>query len=292
VILKDREKFLAFDEYGYYHFDFSDAKVLPKLTSSVFPVFLEVNKFKTVGAGLLERLKMLDEEKEFDPYYKVRGAVAEMFTLQYMIEIYKEYKNIDITALRFSPKQKNFDMFPKDTRFGGVVDIGISKPEEERAVLEVKGKSMKDYDKIITNGQVPEEELWQGKLLAYKSQTQKLFMCYVFFDERQEAEMQRITTDILNRGLNMEDYVEDKINDIIKSLSFTHNSVEIRPLKYIIEIKDVKEAMESAWELYETLYKNQKIYKGYFSNKEQAYLNTMLSKAQQDKLAAEEDLPF
>jgi len=89
-----------------------------KITSRAFACLLGKNTFESAGKTILERCNMVEKEA---------------------------YKKMEIKVLSWDAKSVNFDNFAKNPTFGGLLDRAISEPKEERAVIEVKSKSLKDY---------------------------------------------------------------------------------------------------------------------------------------------------
>ncbi|MCK9319546.1 hypothetical protein, partial [Methanoculleus sp.] len=194
--LKDGINFEFDSETRNYKFDFSNAKV-KKVTSRAFPILLGKNQYNSIGYGVLERCGFIDFEP-IEKWYTVRGAIAEQFAYDYILETYTKH-GIDIKMKAMSPKMfKGYDAFPNNEKFGGVPDIGISEPQDQRAVIEVKSKNIKKYDELIEKTIYPLEEVLQGKQLACLSKVNKLLMVWVFFTDKQENLIKEVTNKIKN----------------------------------------------------------------------------------------------
>jgi hypothetical protein len=276
MILKDGIKVEYDDILSSYAFDFKTAKV-KKVTSRAFPQLLDKNKWQSIGWAVLDRCGFLAKE-EIDPFYLVRGNVAELIVDKYLNTVYKE-KGIDIQTKRFTVQEVDYDMFPKNKRFGRVVDIGIAKPLDKRAVVEVKSKNMKNYNMIAVDKNVPEEEVLQGKFLARLSQTEKLLMAYVFFTDSQEAVIKKrmaVADDGYEQALAVQLY----------------GDVKIKMIPCEINNEEMDGLMEDAWEKLDRLVDLGAIPAEYFNSDEIRYLNTFLPEKPKSPLVSEDDLPF
>ncbi len=212
------------DSYVFGHFDETKFK---KVTSRAFSCLLGDNHFESIGKTILERFK-LTEYQPIDEYWGVRGDIAELIVLEFMKDTY-EKQGIELELRTWTKEEVSYDNFSRNEKFGGLLDIAISSPEEYRAVIEVKSKSMKDVDKIKkSKGNI--EEVLQGKFLTYLSNVKKCLMVYVFFTPEQEQEIKKHTKekDQDYPGLNFAKMV-------ITKMDLTPNSVKILPFKHIIE---------------------------------------------------------
>ena len=272
-----------------YVFDFSQAKKVGKVTSRMFPILIGKNGFNGIGYGVLDRCGFLDSEP-FDTYYTVRGAIGEYFVHEYVKEMYGK-RGVEIETKTFESMisydgGKTFygnDLFKKNERFGGVVDIAIAKPVEARAVIEVKSKSAKDIEKIVTNGNYPDEEVLQGMQLACLSKVDKLLMAYIFFSEIQEKNLKALMPTIEN--VNNFD-----IEELVKGLRWTAKDFDIHIKKFTVNLDEVQNDMDKA---YENLHRNIKlgsIHELHFTNNEIAYLDNLIR--QKTGQPIEEDTPF
>lgn len=165
-----------------------------KVTSTVFPRLIGANDYESIGKSILERFNAIEKE-EIDPYYSVRGDIGELLALDYLK---KKYDGIVLKT--WDKSEVAYDNFPFNDRFGGLIDIAIVKPTEMRAVVEVKSKSLKDYQKI-EKGRGNKDEIKQGVFLAKMSNVDKCIMLYVFFSTFQEDKIKRIMQKYANPGI-------------------------------------------------------------------------------------------
>ena len=274
-----------------------DTSKINKVTSRMFPILNNKNSFNGVGYAVLDRLGLLEFES-IDIYYTIRGAIGEILARQFVEKMYKEGLKVDIETVAFDSQisydgGKTFygnDNFKTNPKFGGVLDIAIKSPEAYRAVIEVKSKSLKDYEYIVVKKSPPEEEVEQGLMLAHLSRVDKLLMVYIFFDELQEKTLRNYVYAIQN------DTPQPTTEEIIEALNFKIEYFKICPLKYTVNHDEVQQRMDNA---YENLHRIAKgggvISKIHFKNEEIMYLNSVVPKEdlkEELSKAIIEDLPF
>jgi hypothetical protein len=199
------------------------------------------NTFESAGKTILERCNMVEKET-IDPYYTVRGAIGAHRIEDYFIDVYKKYKNMEIKVLSWDAKSVNFDNFAKNPTFGGLLDRAISEPKEERAVIEVKSKSLKDYP-FIDGKKGVEEEVLQGKFLSTLSKTETCHMAYIFFDEQQETLLKNYVKDLINLGDNVNNI---NAKDVIKALNWRYELFKIKVYKHVVDFKEIDELMQES----------------------------------------------
>lgn len=253
-------------------FVFDKEKIKPKkITSRAFPELLGLNKYNSIGKAILDRWGLLVKE-DIDEMYIKRGELAETFANNYLKEKYAKITGKELITKQFNTKEENYDMFKKNENFGGVVDIGISEPEEQRAVVEVKSKNIKDYTKIIENGEIPQHETLQGEFLAFLSKTKKYIMAYVFFTNEQEEE-------IREKGVNV---------------SFSYKDVIIKTKTFIVDEETTKERMIKVLKIYKNACEDGKISLSLFDDNEVIYLKTLLKTEEPRRIPiiTDDDLPF
>jgi hypothetical protein len=288
---------ITFDEMTkMFMFEGIDAGKMKKVTSRHFPTLLGENKWNSVASAILDRCGLLERE-EIDPYYMVRGAIGEILVQEYVERQYKS-ANIDgIEIKRFTPKDVGWDMFKKNNRFGGVVDLAITAPPERRAVIEVKSKSMKDKAWIAGKGNYPTEEVMQGLFLGVMSKVKKTIMAYIFFSPDTEASIraycekngydESVATDYL-KAHNLDPFDTQKIVIHMKSFSLEDEKTST----------EIETKMEKAFETLQRSVENKGIWKDNFSEEEQAYLMDIIKRTggkEGEKIAkqfSDDDLPF
>ena len=144
-----------------------------KITGHSFVGLIGFDPFKSIGDTLLTMHKIVKEE--VDPKWLKRGNFAE----KVILTVYqREHK-----CVTYDPKQIHYDNFSLEN-FGGLIDIELP---EERTLIEVKSKSMKDYD-YITFKQ-PQQEVYQGLYYGFLRGYSTITMEWVFFDEKTEDEI-------------------------------------------------------------------------------------------------------
>jgi hypothetical protein len=235
-----------------------------KITSRAFPSILGKNKWESSGKTILERYGLIEKE-QIDPYYLVRGNLAEKIAYDYLKNHYKTKKNTDITLATWNKDEIHYDNFPKNEKFGGMIDIAISSPQEFRAVVEVKSKSMKDFESIKGNNG-NEEEVLQGVFLTYLSQAEKCLMVYVFFTPEQEKAIK----DGTGQNIGFED-------------------VKIMVFKHMVSDYDMPTLTTVAFQNLQLFKASRSIASIYFSKEECDYLQKL---AGGEMHIIEDDLPF
>ena len=154
----------------YLIFDKEELK-LKKITGHRFSELSGKDGFKTKGDCLVNMF--LNIKEQIDPYYKLRGNIAEKIAYNYLC---KKYPSIKWTL--HTTEDENYDMFKEDKNFGGVIDIDGN---DYQVIVEVKGKSLKDKKWIMKKGNIGEE--WQALYYGCQKQAQQVIMVYVFFPE-------------------------------------------------------------------------------------------------------------
>lgn len=262
------------DTTNEYTFNLSGVK-RKKIASRRLPVLLNMNKFSSVGKGLLE-INDLIKPDPFDSWYTVRGAIAEHFAQHELRRYIRDTKGVEITKLlAFNPREANYDQFKYNEFFGGVIDIAIQEPQSLRSVAEVKSKSLKNMS-YITEDNIPQEELYQGFLLAYLSKAPTLYMVYVFFNEEQETKIKELTKAIQKSGSNIDDAVDNKLHFILKKLDIGYRDLEYKVFEKPVNEKTMDFQMEKAKKLVLRFTETGKVYKLQLAPEEVIYLNNLL----------------
>lgn len=227
------------DSYVFGHFDETKFK---KVTSRAFSCLLGSNHFTSIGSTILERFKLL-ESQAIDEYWGVRGDMAELLVLDFLRDMYGK-QGIKLDLRTWTKEEVSYDNFKRNEKFGGLLDIAIANPEEHRAVIEVKSKSLKDVDKIKGNrGNI--EEVLQGKFLTYLSNVTKCLMVYVFFTPEQDQAIKNYVKE------NNQDYPGMNFaRMLIAKMDLTPESMKILVFKHTLDIPRVKN--EKGDVIYET----------------------------------------
>lgn len=202
-----------------------------KITSRRYPELLNKNPFTSVGKSLLDMFYQVESE-EFDDWYTLRGAVGEHLAELHIIEKFKADGKA-IKTIHFSPQQfEGYDQFPKNEFLGGVIDIAIAEPKDERAIVECKSKGIKDLEKI--ENEQPIEEVLQGELLCMLAKCTQYYMAYVFFTKEQEDKIKKLADAIISSGDTISNAVYTKLPKILEKLKIGLKDVEIRVYKYFL----------------------------------------------------------
>lgn len=263
--LKNTKRLKGFSDDGFL-FDINEYE-FKKITSRRFPTLLGENKWQSVGNGLLEMCGLLVSEK-FDNKYTLRGAIAEKFT-QYFLE----GKIKDSEMFHFTPESAGYDQFKNNTRFGGVIDIAIKSPTE-RIVVEVKAKNIKKEKSIGFD--MPKEELAQAELLAHLSRSDKFYMSYVFFNDKQEREIEALANEMTNNGLNISKECEKNLDELISKLNLKLGDVVVDIYDFTSSREYTEERMEKAVKVVDLFSKTKTINQILFKPEEVNYLKGLI----------------
>ena len=254
-----------------------------KITSRIFPSLIFKNKYESVGHALLERFGLLEKE-EIHPFYSVRGEIAERMVLKYLKE-----QNAELILKTWEAEEVNFDNFPNNPDFGGLIDIAIAAPEEYRAVVEIKSKEIKKYKTIKDNGGSP-EELLQGEFLGYLSNVRIFIMAFVFFTKEQELQINEFIRDDFLKGY--------EINaKVMATKILNHYQWQPHDLKYVFQEKRVRReqtanSAATAKELMDAFEQSRELHQIWLAPDERIYLNTYHEHHTGTKIPQAVDRPF
>ena len=162
-------------ENGYLVVDPSEIKKFKKITGHSFVQLIGIDPFTKVGDCLLTMHELYKEK--IDEKWLKRGDFAERVVQR----VYKRDGHIITT---YNKKEVNYDNFQDNLWFGGLLDIELL---EEKTLVEVKSKPMKDYDFIVKNP--PLHEIYQGLYYGYLREYDHITMEWVFFDKQTEEEI-------------------------------------------------------------------------------------------------------
>ena len=302
VVLTNENTVVSVDESGvYFEFDFPktfkkniDGKWvdLPieqkKITSSMFPKLVGASSFDSVGKSILEFFKMTDE-KPFDDYYTVRGDVGEHFAKEYLEANY-DRANFGYEVLHFNQKMFNYDQFPKNERFGGVIDLGIRqwvKGQKDKTLVrrigEVKSKAIETkkwksfktpYETIVEENNAPpmnDTEVLQGRFLGYMGVVDKILMVYVFFPLSFEERVREIIA--YSKALTKQLPTKETV---LKETGLTLKDCVVKVIQYDVKQDELEKQMEEAYELVFGCLKSKRIPQHLFSEEERVYLNNIV----------------
>lgn len=234
----------------YLYFDEDDNIKYKRITGTNIADLMGINKWKSKGDCMLNMFGIITEP--FDEYYTKRGALAEKLAL-------KSLERRGHKCTTYNAQQINWNNFPDNkNNLGGVIDIELL---DENTLYEIKSKSMKDLDEIITNGNKVQEQqaIHYGLLRKYD----KVHIMWIFFDEQTEYEIRNelpITTlanlKMFEKELIVDsNYLIPKYREVITLYNDCYNNRRI-PLnlisdKYLKMLgferpkKDLDELMES-----------------------------------------------
>ena len=174
----DFTKVRIVNDYVYFETD-RTIRTKKKITGHSFVDLSGFNPYTKRGDTILSLVGIRKEE--VDKKYLYRGEIAE----QLVRNIYEKKLGKKIVWYDEKTKKDNYyDFFPTFLQCGGIPDIEIPS---ENTLVEVKSKSMKDYEKIKTNGSLV-YELYQALYYGYLRNYDKITMFYVFFDEESEKQ--------------------------------------------------------------------------------------------------------
>jgi hypothetical protein len=262
-----------------------------KVTSRAFSCLIGENQWESIGKTLLERFRAIEKE-DIDIYYMVRGDMAELLVIEYLKNHFDK-KHIPIDLRTWDKEKIGYDNFPNNDRFGGMIDIAIANPQEQRAVIEVKSKSEKDIPYIKKNrGNI--DEVLQGQFMTKLSpNVDKCLMVYVFFTQNQEEYIKEYIGTQQQIGYPIESRYLAK--EIIKTMKWSFGSCKIMVFKYDIsdEItnKDLETKMKVAYNNMLHFRDNHTISEAFFSREEIKYLKE-LAKKNGSEVPEEIDEPF
>lgn len=266
-----------------------------KVTSSQFPKLIGKDMWSSVGGGILSFFKMTKET--FDDYYTVRGAIAEMFVKQHLEAEFEKY-GFGYEVLGFTQEMFDYDQFPKNEHFGGVLDIGIRQWDKNnetetvvRKTVEVKSKTLKrnspkskwdtEYESIVIKNQKPSDdnvEVLQGKFLGVMSSVEKILMAWVFFPEDIESGLRTFVT-IFKADNNR----LPTVDEVLKNKDIGINDVVIKLVQYDVDRRETLGQMYNSLKLIHNTLKNGYIPKDLFTDDEQQYLNDVLLRREEAK---------
>lgn len=244
------------DKYVNIEYDKCFAK---KITSRAFPTLIGKDEWKSQGVEILGLLNLLEKADDIDPFYLFRGDVAEHFVGSAVSDFFsKKFGKENVEVIIFGDKQFTYGdqwHYDKETGkgnkdFGGRIDIGIKVKTKDGTVkgfvIEVKSKTHtkyndveiknettgdthtntviknSDYQKISVERNYPETEVQQGIFLANMSNLSQVTMFWVFFNEKQEAELREKLQDYLRtKKIPLLSLITRMLRIIVKRLSST-----------------------------------------------------------------------
>lgn len=162
-------------ENGYLIVELDEIKKFKKITGHSFVQLIGLDPFTKVGDCLLTMHNLYSEK--IDEKWLKRGDFAEKV-------VQRVYKRDGHKITTYDKYEIQFDNFQDYLWYGGLIDIELL---EEKTLVEVKSKSLKDYDYICKNQ--PLQEIYQGLYYGYLRHYNTINMEWVFFDEQTQNEI-------------------------------------------------------------------------------------------------------
>ena len=173
--MRIQEDYLVLDPFDFLKYDY-------KISAHNFVYLLGLDNFNKPGDALLNIFGFY--KSKVDPKWLKRGSFAEKIVKQV-------YERDGHKCTTYNAKEIGYNCFNKPP-FCGVIDIELL---EEKTLVEVKSKNVKDYDYIRNNP--PLNEVYQGLLYGYLRDYSQIVMEWIFFDTETENQIfndQPITT--------------------------------------------------------------------------------------------------
>lgn len=204
-----------------------------KITGRTFPLLLGIGKYEKKGDTVLKMVGLLKDDP-IDPYYLVRGTLCENRVKKHYEE--KGYECQTWNDLEVK-KKIGFDLWKdRNESFGGIPDIVSTNIEGTRLLIEVKSKSMKDYETYV---KIPnEEEIMQMSLYATLGKTNDNRMFYVFLPPELE---QRIKEDMESMNGKAREITDEEWHNC----RFIDKKIEIDFAKVKEDMQNAKWYLES-----------------------------------------------
>lgn len=153
-----------------------DLQKVKKITATNMTALLGTNKFRKQGDAMLMMLNLYKEQ--IDPFYTARGEWAERI-------LRKKYELEGHTVKYWDKFEINFDNFPKNKEFGGMIDMCFTAPTRE--LVECKSKNI---SKLAETKKYPNDDYeHQAKFYGYFSKCKDVNLTYVFFTDEQEQKI-------------------------------------------------------------------------------------------------------
>lgn len=147
-----------------------------KITGHSFVDLLGLNNFKKPGDTLLTMHGFVAEK--VDEKWLKRGDFAEKIVYLLYTQKYKK------RCITYDKQVIKWDNFQEKKNFGGLIDIELL---DDKSLIEVKSKSLKDYEYICENQ--PLNEVYQGEYYAFLRGYETFKMEWIFFDPITEEEI-------------------------------------------------------------------------------------------------------
>lgn len=203
-----------------------------KIFSSKYPTLLGANDFQKPGDVMLEMWGLVEKDP-FDPFYRLRGEIAEKRIESILKRKDVAYKYYGCDA----SNDKIFDLFTNNQFFGGVYDFVISM-NGKLMNYEIKSTNIKN---MAYMNEPRKEHVKQAELMTYLGNLQKCSIIYVFFDDESEEEIKKWVN-------------EPKIEHDIDMLNVKYKHFEIP-----IDKEKIKIEMLKAYDLVNECKKNRRI---------------------------------
>lgn len=277
-------------EKDFLHYE-SDLIKSPRISSHTLVDMLGFNKYGSSGKTILSMFGLV-KKSDMDPYQEHKGGMVEVFAKRYLEKKYGDRANVQaFTVSQFT----NFNQFPEEAPFSGVLDLQLLFRTSEKMTVEVKAKEMKDYDAIARLNMFPKEQIVQGANQAVLAKTDRYMMLWGFLTPAFSKLIKELTkvhkfkkkiTDssgevkevILEESLWIwgSDY-ERAVND----LEITNDQVLFYAKEFDVDPRMIKAYREKALGLYNDFFINRRIDKKLFKADELRMLKAHLLKPKQ-----------
>jgi hypothetical protein len=227
----------------------------PNISSHTLVDMLGFNKFSSSGKTIMTMFG-INERSQIDPYQIYKGGIVEVFAKRHLMETYGPEADIEDFAVK---QFENYNQFPDDLPFSGVLDIMIHMPI--KLPVEVKSKEMKDYERIAVHNIYPKDQLVQGANQAVLAHVDKYMMLWGFISPSLSKMLKEITQQDL--WIWGEDY-----RKAVLDLEITAEDIIFHGKIFDVDERLIKAYREKSLKLYNEFYENRRINKKLFSASE------------------------
>lgn len=269
----------------YLYYDSSLIKT-PRISSHALVDLLGFNKYASPGKTLLNMFGLI-KKSEIDPYQEYKGGIAEVFAKRYLQKKYGSQVDVEsFTVSQFT----NFNQFPEEEPFSGVLDLMLHFKNSSKMTVEVKSKEMREYEKIAQMQIYPKEQMVQGANQAILAKTERYMMLWIFISPalskllKKLAEKHKVYKTILDEtGVEKTFELEEDLwiwgkdfDKAVEDLEITENDMLFHAKEFDVDPRMVKAYREKALQLYNEFYMNRRIDKKLFQRDELNMLKSTL----------------
>jgi hypothetical protein len=251
---KQNQKIKLRIEGDYIYYDTKYMKQ-PNISSHVLVDMLGFNKYASVGKTIMSNFGLINRGT-FDPYQGYKGGIAEIFAKTFLLKKYGAEADIEAFTLSMF---KNYNQFPNEAPFSGVLDLMIHMPI--KMPIEVKSKEDREYERIAIHHMYPKDQCVQGANQAMLSHVDKYMMLWVFLT----PSVSKLLKSIAKEELWMwgENYAQ-----AAQELGITSDDFRFHSKIFTIDERMIKAYREKGLRLYDEFYKNRRIKKKLFNSAE------------------------